>query len=63
MALFSWGKKHPVGQPDEPAVVDEFEIEDYIGGLAEFIEECNTPLTLSIQGSWGTGKTSIMNMV
>ena len=63
MALFSWGKKHPVGQPDEPAVVDEFEIEDYIGGLAEFIEECNTPLTLSIQGSWGTGKTSIMNLV
>lgn len=57
------GQKHPVGQPDEPAVVDEFEIEDYIGGLAEFIEECNTPLTLSIQGSWGTGKTSIMNLV
>ena len=58
-----FGKKQFIGQPDEPAVVDEFAIEDYIGGLAEFIEECNTPLTLSIQGSWGTGKTSIMNLV
>ena len=63
MAFWNVGKKQPVGQPDEPAVVDEFEIHDYIGGLAEFIEECNTPLTLSIQGSWGTGKTSIMNLV
>ncbi|GEM_PF-4415094 len=25
--------------------------------------ECNTPMTISIQGSWGTGKTSIMNLV
>lgn len=63
MSFFSFGKNHAIGQPDEPAVVDEFGIHDYIGGLAEFIEECNTPLTLSIQGSWGTGKTSIMNLV
>ena len=54
--------KH-IGQPDEPAMEDEFEIRDYIGGLAAFIVECNTPLTISIQGSWGTGKTSIMNLV
>ena len=36
MAFWNVGKKQPVGQPDEPAVVDEFEIHDYIGGLAEF---------------------------
>lgn len=56
-------QKQPIGQPDEPAVKDEFGIDSYIDGLAEFIEECNTPLTLSIQGAWGTGKTSIMNLV
>lgn len=52
-----------LGFTDAAATKDQFEITDYIGGLATFIEECNTPMTISIQGSWGTGKTSIMNLV
>lgn len=51
------------GFTDEAALEDKFGIADYIGGLAKFIEKCNTPMTISIQGSWGTGKTSIMNLV
>ena len=51
------------GFVDEAAEQDRFGIQDYIGGLATFIRNCNTPLTLSIQGSWGTGKTSIMNFI
>ena len=51
------------GFVDEAAEQDRFGIQDYIGGLATFIRNCNTPLTLSIQGSWGTGKTSIMNLI
>lgn len=51
------------GFTDEAALEDKFGIADYIGGLARFIEKCNTPMTISIQGSWGTGKTSIMNLV
>jgi len=51
------------GFTDEAAEEDKFGITDYIGGLAKFVEQCNTPLTMSIQGSWGTGKTSIMNLV
>ncbi len=52
-----------IGFTDEAATEDKFGIKDYIGGLARFISTCSTPLTISIQGSWGTGKTSIMNLV
>ena len=51
------------GFTDAPAKEDDFSIEQYIKGLASFIESCNTPMTISIQGSWGTGKTSIMKFV
>lgn len=45
---------------DVPTVKDEFKIDEYILGLSNFISGCETPLTLAIQGDWGTGKTSIM---
>lgn len=54
------------GNTDKPISLlkeDEFQIEPYVKGLAEFIEECDTPMTIAIQGDWGCGKTSMMNMV
>ena len=42
---------------------DKFEIKNYVHGLRDFIIHCNTPMTIAIQGDWGTGKTSIMEMV
>lgn len=42
---------------------DMFEVSQYIKGLSDFIRECDTPMTIAIQGDWGSGKTSIMNMV
>lgn len=42
---------------------DKFEIKKYVVGLSEFIENCDTPMTISIQGDWGSGKTSMMNML
>lgn len=30
-------------------------------GLAEFIVKCETPMTIAIQGDWGSGKTSAMH--
>lgn len=42
---------------------DLFEISQYVKGLSEFVKSCVTPMTISIQGDWGSGKTSIMNMV
>lgn len=48
---------------DSPTHDDKFSIDNYINGLSNFITECETPLTIAIQGDWGTGKTSIMYQV
>ncbi|KOR33124.1 hypothetical protein TI05_03000 [Achromatium sp. WMS3] len=43
--------------------------EDYLGltkyaqALSNFVSTCKTPMTISIQGDWGTGKTSMMNFI
>lgn len=42
---------------------DSFEISKYVDGLVSFIKECDTPMTVAIQGDWGSGKTSMMNMI
>lgn len=60
------GKSKVMGNTDKPILNrenDEFQITPYINGLSEFIEECETPMTVAIQGDWGCGKTSMMNMV
>jgi len=35
----------------------------YADILARFITSCETPITIGIQGDWGIGKTSMLNMV
>lgn len=55
-----------LGYPDKPVNSlknDLFSIETYIDGLCQFIKNCDTPMTISIQGDWGSGKTSMMNMI
>ncbi|MED0971378.1 P-loop NTPase fold protein [Bacillus paramycoides] len=42
---------------------DYFGIDNYSNSLAEFIKFSNTPITIAIQGEWGSGKTSLMNNV
>jgi hypothetical protein len=42
---------------------DIFKVSRYIEGLSRFIVYCDTPMTVAIQGDWGSGKTSMMNMV
>lgn len=37
--------------------------EHYVYALTEFLNICETPITISLQGEWGSGKTSFMNMV
>ncbi|MDO4668166.1 MAG: P-loop NTPase fold protein [Streptococcus sp.] len=46
---------------DTPTSEDKLGIEVYTKGLAEFILNCETPLTIAIQGDWGSGKSSIMS--
>ncbi|ADL36513.1 KAP P-loop domain-containing protein (plasmid) [Butyrivibrio proteoclasticus B316] len=52
-----------IASSDLPASEDSFGIKNYIASMADFLMTCATPLTVSIQGSWGTGKTSIMKMI
>ena len=57
--------KH-MGYPDKPVASiteDLFHVEVYVDALCQFIETCDTPMTVSIQGDWGSGKTSMMNMM
>lgn len=42
---------------------DLFDVSQYVSGLADFVKNCVTPMTISIQGDWGSGKTSMMNMI
>lgn len=50
-------------KPIEKTVNDTFGIRSYVDGLCRFILNCDTPMTISIQGDWGSGKTSMMNMI
>jgi len=52
-----------IGYTDSPSTVDLFEIDRYKKGLIQFIKTCNTPITIAIQGDWGSGKTSLMSMI
>ncbi|MYD46476.1 MAG: hypothetical protein F4W92_09000 [Gammaproteobacteria bacterium] len=55
-----------IGLKDQP-ITDKCDealgIVDYADVLTEFIEHCDTPLTIALQGGWGTGKTSLMNLI
>ena len=42
---------------------DQLGIKDYATALRQFVTECDTPLTVGIQGDWGSGKTSLMNLM
>ena len=35
----------------------------YAAALAKFVQNADTPLTVGIQGGWGTGKTSLLNLL
>ena len=50
-------------RPVESIKDDLLGVDKHISGLSDFIKICDTPMTIAIQGDWGTGKTSFMNMV
>ena len=49
--------------PIERLENDVMDIKVYVESLSEFILGCSTPMTIAIQGDWGSGKTSMMNMI
>lgn len=42
---------------------DTLNLLPYAEALGGFIHSCETPMTIGIQGDWGIGKTSLMNML
>ena len=40
--------------------LNDFGTERYVNGLIKFIENSSTPITIALQGEWGSGKTSLM---
>lgn len=52
-------KDTPIGQRQE----DQLGVDKHAKALADFIAVTDTPITVGVQGEWGTGKTSMMRMV
>lgn len=55
------------GITDVPIAIDRdkdiFSIKSYIDGLEKFIENCPTPMSIALQGDWGTGKTTFLKTI
>jgi ABC-type lipoprotein export system ATPase subunit len=52
-----------VDKPKESTQNDLLEIEKYTDGLIKFISTSATPITIGVQGEWGSGKTSLLNTI
>ena len=55
-----------VGVIDEPIAekkYDALKLELHSSSLVEFIQDTTTPMTIGIQGEWGSGKTSLLNTI
>lgn len=39
---------------------DLLNVKSYVEGLEEFVLKCPTPMSIALQGDWGTGKTSFL---
>ena len=48
---------------DQPTEKDALDFMPYVETLADIIQTGNTPLTIGVFGTWGSGKTSLMRMV
>ena len=48
---------------DQPTDKDALDFTPYVETLADIIQTGNTPLTIGVFGTWGSGKTSLMKMV
>ena len=42
---------------------DFLEVDGFAQALGRFIDVCDTPVTIGIQGDWGIGKTSLLNLL
>jgi hypothetical protein len=52
-----------LGEGDEARKADTLNLLPYAEALRDFIQDCDSPMTIGIQGDWGIGRTSLMNML
>lgn len=52
-----------IDRPRLAGADDLLQIDKYTDALVNFIEQCQMPTTLAIQGEWGSGKTSLLNQI
>ena len=55
-----------VGIVDQALIVggqDDLDISAYHEALVDFIKKTDTPMTIGVQGEWGSGKTSLLNQI
>lgn len=48
---------------DNAVTKDFLGCEKYYEGIKDFVLNCDTPMTVAIEGDWGSGKTSAMNIM
>lgn len=52
-----------IDNPITSAEQDSLELDGFARALGQFIDSCDTPVTIGVQGDWGIGKTSLLNLV
>ena len=52
-----------VDEPNPGGSEDTLGVGEHSTALTQFIKQCPTPMTIGIQGEWGSGKTSILNQI
>lgn len=55
--------KNIVDKPRQSEEDDLLGIDKYTNALVKYIDGCKMPVTLAIQGEWGSGKTSLINQI
>ena len=48
---------------DLPAENDWLGSEKYVDGLTEYVCNCPTPMTVSVQAEWGVGKSTFLKIM
>ena len=56
-------KSNIIDKPRKAGAPDLLGVDDYMRALINFIDTCNMPTTIAIQGEWGSGKTSMLNQI
>jgi predicted KAP-like P-loop ATPase len=52
-----------IDEPLSKGEDDKLGIKGYAEALFQFITDAETPMTIGVQGDWGSGKTSLMNQM